>query len=483
MVTEPLNFDASYSIGEWWVKLIFIKVFSIALISVSIAQKLVPGQVIDTVSCLHNKDQTYALYLPSGYDTTSAWPVIFIFEPGARGALPVRKYASVAEDLGYILISSNNSRNGSWDIAFDAANAMLQEATDRYVIDSQRMYTSGFSGGARVATSVAVLTKKMAGVISCGAGMPNLPHYRPARGSSLNYISLVGNRDMNYLELLLLEDVLNNIELNNKRLVFDGKHTWPPAELFLEALLWMDLQAFNQQIIGNYDLTRSFQLSEHRADSLVSAGDYLEAHRVFSDMVADFDTHMDMHKVQNAINSIENQRNFKKQTKAQARTVRLEKDYQKTIFEAFKQAVNNRLKPNINDSTAKTKQWWFTEIDRFKRMSEKGNHDRSLMAQRLLNLIWARFAESSFGHAGQGDLELASEFTKIWLYVEPDNTWGHWSMAKLYGQMEKVDLMITHLEKIRRINPKLSSRSIMNEKIFSQFTSDQRMQQFLAQLK
>jgi len=70
------------------------------------------GEVIDTVRCDHKPEQSYALYIPSTYIDSLPTPVIYIFEPGARGKLPVNLYHDIADKYGFILACSNNSRNG-----------------------------------------------------------------------------------------------------------------------------------------------------------------------------------------------------------------------------------------------------------------------------------------------------------------------------------------------------------------------------------
>lgn len=102
------------------------------------------GSVVDTVMCASNK-QTYSLYLPSYYSPEKPWPIIYFFEPAARGSLPVRLYSDVDEELGFILVCSNNSRNGSFQLGFEAADAMFADTETKLSIDTERIYTSGFS--------------------------------------------------------------------------------------------------------------------------------------------------------------------------------------------------------------------------------------------------------------------------------------------------------------------------------------------------
>jgi hypothetical protein len=44
-----------------------------------------PGQVIEKVVCEGSPDESYALYLPSNYTPSKRWPIIYAFDPGARG--------------------------------------------------------------------------------------------------------------------------------------------------------------------------------------------------------------------------------------------------------------------------------------------------------------------------------------------------------------------------------------------------------------
>ena len=109
------------------------------------------GQILGRVSCQQDISQSYALYLPSTYDPDSRWPVVFCFDPAAQGVEAVHFYREAAEKYGYVVLGSNNSRNGPLSRIFDAADAMITDARGRLTIDEDRVYFSGFSGGARVA--------------------------------------------------------------------------------------------------------------------------------------------------------------------------------------------------------------------------------------------------------------------------------------------------------------------------------------------
>ena len=120
-------------------------VFVAALLSAgaAAAQDLPRGQVLETVATRDDATQSYALYLPSAYTTDRTWPILIGFHPGARGRAIVDTYREVAERYGFIVVGSNNSRNGPWDVSVRAANAMFQDIGQRFAVDGRRIYLTG----------------------------------------------------------------------------------------------------------------------------------------------------------------------------------------------------------------------------------------------------------------------------------------------------------------------------------------------------
>src|SRR5215213_5363508 len=49
------------------------------------AEELPRGRVVERVATAKDLAQTYALYLPSNYSPARRWPVLYCFDPGARG--------------------------------------------------------------------------------------------------------------------------------------------------------------------------------------------------------------------------------------------------------------------------------------------------------------------------------------------------------------------------------------------------------------
>jgi hypothetical protein len=201
------------------------------------AQDLPRGAVIDPVHCLDDPSQTYALYLPTTYSAEQPAAVLMGFHAGGRGRAIVETYQAAAEQYGYIVAASNNSRNGPWAVSAAAVKAMSGDVAKRFVIDAGRVYLTGLSGGARVALQVALGSTSIAGVIASSAGFPD-SEPRPSVPFAL--FATTGTSDFNYIEMHQLDRKLTS---PHRLAVFDGGHTLPPADVAVEAIEWLELQA------------------------------------------------------------------------------------------------------------------------------------------------------------------------------------------------------------------------------------------------
>jgi predicted esterase len=245
-------------------------------------EDLTLGKIVDNVECQANARQHYALYLPSNYSPTRRWSVVFIFDAGGRGRRGVERYQSAAEKYGYILAGSNNSRNGSWKVSLDAAAAMMGDVEQRFAVDSKRVYTAGMSGGARVALKVALESGgKIAGVMASSAGWPG----ERQTTAPFPVFASMGTDDFNYLELRALDRTLTT---PHRVMLFDGPHTWLPAELATQAIEWMELQAMRGGQRAR-DAGLADRLFAIRVAQIESDTDSLTTLRDLKAIVADFE--------------------------------------------------------------------------------------------------------------------------------------------------------------------------------------------------
>jgi len=196
-----------------------------------LAAALPPGQVIEKVQCERNPAVSYAVYLPSNYTDDRAWPILYCLDPVARGRVPVDRFAKAAEAEGFIVVGSNNSRNGPIEPVRESIAATVDDTHTRFKIDDRRVYAAGFSGGSRVALGWA-LNGSIAGVVACGAGFTG----GTPKNAKFPVYAAAGTDDFNYYELYQLSLDLQKSGIPNRFAEFSGGHEWLPELQALEAL-------------------------------------------------------------------------------------------------------------------------------------------------------------------------------------------------------------------------------------------------------
>src|SRR5580692_9512305 len=228
------------------------------------------AQLTDSVRCSTDPTQSYALYIPAK-GNKAAMPVAYCFDPHGSGILPVRKYKALADAYGFILVGSNNSKNGNdWATTETIWQCLASDTRSRLKIDSRRIYTIGFSGGAKVASYIAIQHPGIAGVIAGGAGLPDGVS---ASDFPFSFTAIAGQGDMNLTELVAISDAMDKTRTRHRLILFDGKHEWGPVttmglafagiqfDAMRAGVIPKDNLAINTYIAGSKKRLRAYQLT------------------------------------------------------------------------------------------------------------------------------------------------------------------------------------------------------------------------------
>jgi pimeloyl-ACP methyl ester carboxylesterase len=236
------------------------------------------GQVIDSVICKADPTQSYALYVPAK-GMKEALPIIYFFDPHADGALPLKKYKSLADTYGFILAGSNNSKNGNdWSVTANILRQLFDDTRRRLKIDNRRIYTCGFSGGAKVAGYTALQHPEVKGVIAGGAGLPD---GTPAGDFPFSFTAIAGEADMNMTELVGITSGLDHTKTRHRIIFFDGKHEWSPVATMNLAFAGLQFDAMRESTLPRDAalIERYASASKKRLDAYVNAGQFIKAVR------------------------------------------------------------------------------------------------------------------------------------------------------------------------------------------------------------
>jgi poly(3-hydroxybutyrate) depolymerase len=289
------------------------------------AADLPTGQIVDSVECALDDTQHYALYLPSNYTPSRQWSVILAFDGGARGRVPVERYQQAAEKYGYIVAGSLNSRNGPWEPAMNAAKAMTADVTSRFSINPKRMYTAGMSGGARVAMKIAIESRQIAGVFASSAGFPD--QFMPRLPFAV--FGSAGTDDFNHLEMYQMDRRMTSA---HRVLYFEGGHTWLPADLAMQAVEWMELQAMKSGLRPR-DTAQLDTWYAARVERINALKDNAETLRTLIHLIADFEGLEDVRKFADRAARLLKQQDVKDALREEPKNEELELHVQSELFE------------------------------------------------------------------------------------------------------------------------------------------------------
>jgi polyhydroxybutyrate depolymerase len=162
-------------------------------------------------------DRQYIVHVPPSYDGKNPAPVVIMFHGGGgtgRGVMLESGWAQKADSAGFLAVFPNatppdptrpshfrsngqiwNDGSGRFhagqqntpDVAF--INAMIDDLIERFTVDRQRIYATGFSNGASMTFRVGVeLSGRIAAIAPC-AGALWIKQPKPDRPVSLYYIT------------------------------------------------------------------------------------------------------------------------------------------------------------------------------------------------------------------------------------------------------------------------------------------------------
>ena len=241
--------------------------------SVKTENIFIGSKTYKSIKCRKDSTQKYTAYFPENYSQTSKLPVIVVFDAHARTKLVVEKFKEAADKFTYLIIASENVKNGLKTVDY-SINTLFDDIFSKFKIDRKRVYTAGFSGGARIANSVAIYKGGISGVISCSGG---LPQKGVKIKNKFDFVGIVGLNDFNYQEMKALNKAFDNENFNNKFISFNGTHDWPDSKVISEAVEYLEIIAIKRKIVPTNDnLVRSYTYknAEIINDFIINGEDY-----------------------------------------------------------------------------------------------------------------------------------------------------------------------------------------------------------------
>lgn len=383
------------------------------------------GQVVAKVVTQADPGQSYALYVPTTYRAERKWPILYAFDARSNGTLVAERFRAGAEKYGYLVASSNNSASdGPPGPNVTALRALWSDTHARFSIDDRRVYATGFSGTVRFACSMALSAPgTIEGIIGAGAGFPF--ETKPTRDTPFVFFGTVGERDFNYYEVMDLDEQMSTLGLHHRIEIFPGSHEWMPEDLATRALGWMEIQAMRKGLREKDPglIAELWSADLERARALETAGDVVEAHRLYAGLASDFaGLHEGVAEVTKKAAEIAASETYKKERKVRQERNQRDKEYVAAAPRAL----------SLGDLPQALTQLRIKEL---KKQADSSDKQENLSARRLLNTVLVQtsyYLPEMFTSQGQHDravfaLSIATE-------IAPDNAENWYRLAASHAR-------------------------------------------------
>lgn len=430
------------------------------------------GDLLHRINCAGNSTLSYALYLPKNYVEEKKFPLIIFFDAHGDGTYPLEKYKLLADQYGYILMGSNDSKNGNSPQETGVIlEEMVRSARTMLNSDSSRIYAAGFSGGARVAAMLALSPAGLQGLAIAGAGFPADQWYNNPPSV---IVGIAGNRDMNLRELLNFKPK-ENLSSRFQLLRYNGKHEWPPEEVFETAFMAFESYAMrdkfrpvDQQLLQHID-SRFRQL----AAKLNVGGRLIESKLLYEAWMKDLDGMYDYKEVVNNYNGLLSKPQFKMNSNNEQRIL-MEED---KLRQEYTEAIGTK------DTV-----WWTDKMKNLQNeIAQSKDRQRSEMLQRVQGHIsLATYsALSRIMRTNMMDTKSTTYLSAIYRIADSENSESWYLSAMVAAVQSNSSLALSYLEKcastgfsdVHRVQTEQAFQSLIMSKDFEKILNKMRVNQ------
>ncbi len=365
------------------------------------------------------------MYVPST-DNKKPLPTIIFFDPHAQGEKPVKAYAQLAAKYGYLLVGSNDLHNGQTASETEKiVLALINEVENQYHTDADRIYLSGFSGGAKVAMMYGINIPEIKGVVACGGSI--MPGLKP--DSTFCFVGMVGNKDFNYLDMQQTLAAFSKMGIPFTSLIFDGKHEWPSADDFDNAFKALEVNAMRTgfESVDEAWLKTIYKELVDSANNSMALGEYVRASELIGRVQGWFgDVSNDM-RLTTFLNNLSTNPMYHNQLTK----IRDLAEKEVLLRSQFISSIENR-----------DLDWWVSEIENFKKSIASKDEYVSLTSHRLmayLSMVSFSLINSDILNNQQ---EKALKKLKIYEMVDPENPDVYLMYARYYLLTEDRQKMV-----------------------------------------
>ncbi|MGB3149982.1 MAG: alpha/beta hydrolase [Maribacter sp.] len=424
-------------------KYISLLLFLVPLVILAQELRLMKGTINDNIIVNDSLSETFAIYLPSSFETTKAWPIVFVFDMEGKAKQSLSMLKDAANQEGYVLASSNNisdTLNLSQNVLI--SSRMFKAVIDIIPVRINRSYTAGFSDGARFASILPTFLNGIKGVISCGASIGNIEILNSK--NPFYFIGIVGREDYNYRAMLVDQKILDRLKFPNQLLVFDGGNDWPNNDKLADAMRIFTVHAMSTGDEPKNDslIRTSYDEFLTEANTLFTLNKPILANYRLSTISRVFSPLLDLDSLKLTRNSLRRSNSFKTNNRNQNNYF---------LKETFtKEDYNYYLEEDIITYNYNNLGWWNYQMSELEKIEKSSNPFEKRMGKRLRSYINALIADNMDLIKSEKvvDVEALNFLYMLKTIIEPKNFDNYMKIISYSAAIEDYGTALFYLEEL-----------------------------------
>ena len=411
------------------------------------------GRIYDRLT---KNNSSYSVYFPVTFSEKEKYPALIFLDPHGHGKFPLEKYKSLADRFHFLLMGSNDSKNGmNIEQSIKFAGDLLNEASTTLPGLKQQISLAGFSGGAKVALVAANSILGFSSGIYCGAAFPpgSIQINKPL-------LAIAGRHDMNYTEVRNYNQSIDKSGLTHALVEWNGKHEWPDTVIFQHAFYWNLFTSMRNKIIEKNESI----IEEYK--KMIETAINKEKNILFRAVLLQEEIEMlkgvvSLNDYQRKMNALMNSNQFKQAKKNQDKILATE-DQKKMEFAG---AFENR-----------DERWWDKQIQW---LNADSNNESNQRIRGYISLAAWSYSSKS---VAVNNSAFALKVLKIYKLADPENSEQPFLAACLYSKNGMQDSAIYFLKEALKLGLDDKSK-IENEKDLFELKSRNDFQELVKNLK
>ncbi len=425
------------------VSILLIIGFNIGLKSQTITLK--KGVVLEDLIVADSIDETYALYLPTNFEVTKTWPVVFAVDLQGNHKRSLQMFKNAAESNGYILASPNNIS----DTLSISDNALMTKRVMNKVlsllpINGKQIYTAGFSESGKFASVLPILINNIQGVLTVNCPLANTDVLDLKK--MFHYIGVVDINNHNLNEMHANEKTLNTLRFPNQLLVYNQGNT-PTMFDFINTsfeMFSLDAMAKNSITKDSSFINETYKTKINLIEDLVNRKQLIQAFDLATEFTDVYRPLVDVSPLKELQKKIRKDRVYREMKRAESGILFKEslqqEDYDYAMFEDVSSYNFNNLG------------WWKFQMEQLN--SQKSNNPFELQMNNRLKSFVSFLADKNIEDLK--DEKIADEEGLVFLWmlktiINPQDFDAYKNVISLSSKNEDYTTSLFYLEELLKV--------------------------------